>query len=257
MNRIILIGLSCILLLAIACKGTRESTSANASAVNIKVLSKNLGNASFNFNYLSAKARVTFNDGKINQSFTANMRMQDNKTIWMSLTGPFGIEGGRVLIDSDTIQILDRLNRKYYNEPFSYISNFIPIEADFGLLQNILLGNPLQVSLEKQKIEDPSNTNNLYVAEGSIGPVNATYFILPETYKYKEVNLVENGTERNGLMTFGDYKLVDSQPFAHERTLTFSEPNRSVTVRIDFKQVKKESSLTFPFDIPDRFLKSR
>ena len=236
------------------CKSTR-SLSGEGSAMTSKALNKKMDNAAFDYKFFSAKARVTFEDEKMKQSFTANIRMQKDEVIWMSLTGPFGIEGGRVLIEKNRIQIIDRLNRKYYDEPFSYIDKYIPINADLALIQNIILGNPLEKTLSKQKIEDPQNTSDLYRATGEFGPVQAVYMILPEIFKYRRVNLTEASSSRKGNLDFSDYKKVDGSEFAFERILNFNDDKRKVQVELDFTKAKKEDSMDFPFNVPDKMKK--
>lgn len=211
-------------------------------------LQKNMNNAAYQFNFVQAKARVNFNDGKMNQSFTANIRIKNNETIWMSLTGPFGIEGARILIEKDRIQIIDKLNNTYYDEQFSYIKNFIPFEVDLALLQNIIIGNSIQNNLEKQKIE---LSNDSYFINDNFQGIFAEYTI-SKNFRYQKVNLTDSQNDRSIYLNFEDYRFIENSLFAMIRNIVFKDAYKTVNVTLDFSKVKKEESLDFPFSVPNK-----
>lgn len=251
MNKRIVIFVFAILLVVIGCKSTKKVTD-TVSDANLKQLVKNMENAAMDFKYFSAKAKVNFQDKSMNQSFTANIKMKKDEIIWMSLTGPFGIEGGRVLIEKDRIQIIDRLNRVYYDKPFSYISNFIPFKVDLNMLQNIILGNPIQENLNKQEVEVVENN---YLVRGSLNKIDALYYVLPAIAKYKRVELTESYPSRNFTLDFDDYKPAEGTQFSHSRKLNFTESGGKVIVDINFQKIKKETTVDFPFSVPENFKK--
>jgi hypothetical protein len=242
--------LAVIVFLVSGCKSSRKAADVSAEAINIKSLTKNIENSAYDFKYVSAKARVNFQDGSINQGFTANIRMKKGETIWMSLTGPFGIEGGRVLITPDKIQIIDRINRVYYNKPFNYIYNYIPFQVDIKMLQDIILANPLQTNFPKQEVE---TDDNKYLVKGGFNRIDALYFILPGNYKYHRVEMQEPYFSRKLMMDFSDYRQVEGEEFPFVRKLDFSDKENKILIDLNFSKVKKESELDFPFAVPDNF----
>lgn len=245
MNKLIPILL---LLFIFGCKGSKEISSSGAKKMSTKQLHKQMRAADFDFNFLQAKARVKFDDGKINQSFTANIRIENDKTIWMSLTGPFGIEGARILMSKDRIQIIDRLNSKYYDEPFGFIDNYLPFKTNLGFIQNLLVGNVFQDEVSKQK---HSLVGDSYLITDNFEGIDAVYTVSP-SFKYRKVEMSETAAERDVQLEFDEYRFVEEQLFAMLRNLHFSEDNRDVKVEMNFTKLKKESSLEFPFSVPDR-----
>ena len=75
-----------LLVFVLACKSTSEISSSAGKKMSAKQLSKQMLAANYEFDFLQAKARIKFDDGAINQSFTANIRIENNSTIWISLT---------------------------------------------------------------------------------------------------------------------------------------------------------------------------
>ncbi|MBL6876202.1 MAG: DUF4292 domain-containing protein [Chitinophagales bacterium] len=232
----------------LACKSTSEMSSSASKKMSAKQLSKQMLAADYAFDFLQAKARIKFDDGSINQSFTANIRIENNSTIWMSLTGPFGIEGARVMMNKDRIQIIDRLNNKYYDEEYTFIDKYLSFQTSLLFLQNLIVGNVFQDELSKYRVlSDQDN----YIINYDYNGLEAKYTVSPN-YKYRRVEMDEKFGSRNIEMDFNDYKFIDEQLFAMLRNIHFSENGKDVFIEMNFSKVKKEIALEFPFNVPDR-----
>jgi len=231
-----------------ACKSTSEMSGSSAKKMSAKQLSKQMLAADYEFDFLQAKARIKFDDGSINQSFTANIRIENNSTIWISLTGPFGIEGARVMMNKDRIQIIDRLNNKYYDEEYTFIDKYLSFQTNLLFLQNLIVGNVFQDELSKYKVlSDQDN----YIINYDYNGLEAKYTVSPN-YKYRRVEMDEKFGSRKIEMDFNDYKFIDEYLFAMLRNIHFSENENDVFIEMNFSKVKKENALEFPFNVPDR-----
>ena len=231
-----------------ACKSTSEMSGSSAKKMSAKQLSKQMLAADYEFDFLQAKARIKFDDGSINQSFTANIRLENNSTIWISLTGPFGIEGARVMMNKDRIQIIDRLNNKYYDEEYTFIDKYLSFQTNLLFLQNLIVGNVFQDELSKYKVlSDQDN----YIINYDYNGLEAKYTVSPN-YKYRRVEMDEKFGSRKIEMDFNDYKFIDEYLFAMLRNIHFSENENDVFIEMNFSKVKKENALEFPFNVPDR-----
>ena len=233
---------------ATGCKNTGAISSGSPGKLSSKQLQKNMDESSFDFDFLQAKAKVNYSDGNMNQNFTANIKIQQNQKIWMSLTGPFGIEGARVLITKNNIQIIDRLNGKYYDEPFDFINTYLPFKADLAFIQNILVGNAFQKEWAKQKVEF---ANELYYVEDNFSGIEAKYEVT-NAFRYHRVLMNELTLNRSIELNFEDYRFVEEQLFAMLRKIQFNDGGKIMKVELDFTKVKKETSLDFPFNVPDK-----
>ena len=232
----------------LACKSTSEMSSSASKKMSAKQLSKQMLAADYAFDFLQAKARIKFDDGSINQSFTANIRIENNSTIWMSLTGPFGIEGARVMMNKDRIQIIDRLNNKYYDEEYTFIDKYLSFQTSLLFLQNLIVGNVFQDELSKYRVlSDQDN----YIINYDYNGLEAKYTVSPNC-KYRRVEMDEKFGSRNIKMDFNDCKFIDEQLFAMLRNIHFSENGKDVFIEMNFSKVKKENALEFPFNVPDR-----
>lgn len=246
MNKLIPFFLA--LLFFTSCKNKDLSTGATAGKLNSKQLQKSMDDARFDFKFFQAKARVNFDDGKMNQNFTANIRIENGKTIWMSLTGPFGIEGARVMLTKDNLQIIDRLNGKYYDEPFAFINNYLPFTADLDFVQNLIIGNAFQQDWGKQKV---SLEGENYKVEGKFEGIDAAYTVSPN-FRYRNVQLTETEPSRNVDLEYSDYRYVEDFLFAMFRKINFEEEGQKIKVEMSYTKVKISDELDFPFEVPER-----
>lgn len=248
MNKILFASLFVLMLLG--CKHTKQVVQTdNMQDNSAKQLYKKMLEQNIDFTYLQAKAKMNFDDGNIKQSFAATFRFKKDEIIWVSLTGPLGIEGGRVFIEKDRIQIIDRLNGRYFDEDFSYLNQYAPFNIDFNMLQDILLGNVIQYDVSKQKVEQSKNT---YLISDIFQGLKANY-VVNDYYKYQSISLNQTEYNRKGSLTYNNYIYIDNQLFANERSIFFEDAKDKLNVNMEFTKVSKETSLDFPFSVPEKY----
>jgi hypothetical protein len=246
-NSIIIIFL--LFLTLWACKSNKVTVDV-AETINIKSLNQGIKTSIFDYEYFSGKARMQYSDKSMNQGFTANIRMKKNEFIWMSLTGPFGIEGARVLITKNKVQIIDRLNRVYYDQPLSFVSNYVPFDVDLAFLQNMIVANPLQDEIPKQKVGE---VGNKYLAMGNLGSVGSIYYILPELFKYHKVEMKDSKLDREIVMDFEEYKTLETSYFPYQRMYKFNDNGNQISINMNFARAKIEETLDYNFTIPENY----
>ena len=73
-------------------------------------------------------------------SFTGNLRMKRDSTVWMSISAFMGMESIRTLVTQDSVFLVNRINQTYLAEPFSAV-----VETLHGTslkeIQTLLLGD--------------------------------------------------------------------------------------------------------------------
>ena len=104
-----------------------------------KRLEKNL----FQYETLSFKTDVNLQMKDEKRSFKANVRIKKDSAIWMSLSPALGIEVARAIFTQDSIKLIDKWNDKYYLGDYEYINNIFDADFDFGMLQDLLVANPV------------------------------------------------------------------------------------------------------------------
>ncbi len=209
--------------------------------------------ADFNFEYLTAKAKVQSKSTNQDYNLTLNIRMHRNDRIWISINAIGSIEVARLLLTKDSVFIIDRINKQYIAKDYALLSSMLKTDIDFFSLQSLLLGN----SISKY------NMNSSTLSQNDV----AYSFV-----KQKENEKVELGIRKQdskliyflyelstGLepskfeVNYGEFKLIDGQNFPYLIKVNAVTEKESLTINIVYVKADKVDKLDFPFNVPKRF----
>lgn len=130
-----------LILFAFGCK---QKKAINSTEIIFKPISMDslfvVNNPTWEF--FSTRAEVNVSGDAVNQSVGANIKMKKDEFVWLSAS-MFGIEGGRVYMQKDSITIINRLNRSYSKIDWDKAGAYIGSNLNLQIAQNILLGNTL------------------------------------------------------------------------------------------------------------------
>ena len=104
-----------------SCRTTKKVVESPSASVKLKgeeviQIFDSVKSREFDFNYLSAKAEVSYTDKSgETSSFDINLRICRDSAIWISITPLLGIEVARVLIRHDSVIVLDRIHKNVMN----------------------------------------------------------------------------------------------------------------------------------------------
>lgn len=161
-----------------------------------------------------------------------------------------GLEGARILITKDSIYVLDRLNRKAYLSGLDMAKSYTGIDADFSLLQAILVGDfkPIPKELKIQKTENAPIT---YV--GTEAGTDFSYFISKDLMKL--VGMVAKNVSQNlhTELSYSEFEEEGGQKIASEGAVSVLSPEKA---SFSFKHSKVEvnpNNISFAFKIPDNY----
>jgi hypothetical protein len=204
------------------------------------------------FNTFSAKIDLDIIDGEgKNNNANAHVRMYRDSIIWVSLTGPLGIEGLRAFITRDSVKLLDKQKKVYTVRSVSYLQEMTELPLELSSLQDLLLGNPVFLD---------SNIKSYYkIADNiifeSIGDFFKNIFTINTTDKIIQNSLLNDIDEtktRTCKLTYGDYETKKGLNFSTKRTIDVSD-KKTFSVKMEFKQYDFNETLSFPFPIPKRY----
>jgi hypothetical protein len=86
-----------------------------------------------------SKSLVQFESDKVSQTFRANIYLDINKAIRISILAPLGIEVARISLEPDSVFIIDRMSRNVVYTDYNEILRKFGVEIDFFSFQNILM----------------------------------------------------------------------------------------------------------------------
>ena len=206
----------------------------------------------FSFEFMQARARVRYDDGKQNVSATANIRIKKDSIIWMSVS-KLGIEGARLLINPDSVLIIDKLNKKYISYSFSELSKEFDFDIDYHLVESVVLGN-LIYPYEREKVE---KTEGFLRYDQQLENFLFNNFIGTSTKKLEKLQVEDVTTKNTISVNYGDFKEINQEifPFSIDASINYVEKSKkNIDINIGFSRAEIGSQpLSFPFRAPSRY----
>lgn len=205
-----------------------------------------------NVTTFSGKIDVNYKDleGK-DYNVNAHVRMYTDSAIWISITALLGIEGMRVFITSDSIQMLDKQEKIYTVKSIAYLQELTGLPLNLSVLQDLLLGNPVFLDSNIKSYSKSINTVSLL----SIGSFFKNLFTinledkLVESSKLDDLDLQRN---RTCILTYSDYENKKESRFSTKRSINISD-KKKLNIKLNFKQYDFNEKLSFPFNVPKSY----
>jgi hypothetical protein len=202
------------------------------------------------FNTFNARMDVEFTggDGK-REKVNATLRMYKDSVIWVSVTGPFGIEGLRAYITKDSIKIINKQAKVYTKRSVAYIQEVTGLPLDLASLQELLIGNP--VFLDSNIVsytKTGSTVSLLYIGEWFRHLITLNDGLI----QHSKLDDVDAGRSRTCDLSYDDYETKKGPNFSTKRRITVAEKS-NLDIKLDFKSYSFNETLSFPFSVPKSY----
>lgn len=202
-----------------------------------------------NFKYLASKINVKASLNGKQQNFNANMRWKKNEIIWLSFS-IFGFEGVRVSITPDSLKIIDRLNRQYYEEPFSYINEKAGFNITFNELENILVGKTIKMDTKKATYSIlPNGDYQIMYNDPAFSNITKldSNKLLPIEMKINDIS------GKNLHVNYNNYMEKAGKLFSMNRMIIANDLQNRIEIEAKYEQIEIKDFLEFPFQINQSF----
>ena len=212
-----------------------------------------LSKKQINFKTFSAKIKVEYEDSKGKQpNITAYVRILKDSLIWISgYATVFNIEAFRVLVNKDSVFVLDKINKEVKRRSMDFLQEVTEIPFDLNTLQNLFVGNPIFFSdsvISYKETESKILLATLGTYFKHLLTLNKGDRLLLHS-KLDDVNVTRN---RTADITYGDYENNNGITFSTSREITVSEKNK-LDIRLNFKQWEFNKELSITFNIPANY----
>lgn len=209
----------------------------------------------FDFDYLSTRSKIRFQDDDNSISLNANIRIKKDSIIWLSLSPGLGIEAARGVITQDSMVIINRINKEFMVFDFKTLSEKYNFDINFSLIQAMLLGN---MPLPQRLGDDVSKKESHFIIRQTKDNINIENYINALSHKTERVQLSDQPSDNTLTLIYSDYQALadDTMPFSNKIILNYLNNNKRLTALIDIDHGKAEvadASLGFPFNIPQKY----
>ncbi len=221
------------------------------SATLAKEVLANWQNNTLSYQTFSGKLGVSIKSPDLNQSVNANIRSTKDSLIWVSLTGPFNIEGARAKISADSAIVINKLNSTVEKRSIGYIQNIIHQPLVFADIQNILTGRMLlQKGILKSYKGNADGTWNFVFQQGTIqnqitlDPTN-NWILQNQLTDFSNPARTCSVQYKNFQKTVAGWIPNDIHIVAKDKT--------PMDIELSYKQVNFNQTLDYPFNIPSKY----
>lgn len=206
------------------------------------------------FDYFQGKARMILRDANKEREVRANIRMRKDSVIWMTFS-VIGVQGGKALINRDSITIVSTVDKEYYVFPYSELSDRFQFEIDYQVVQAAMLGNPIIPRSERDEVDQESSMYLLHQQQSDVKVVN---YVNAASMKIEKVEMKEEGSMNSLIINYSNFQPVGNKVFPYNGTINLFYKTMSglLNTTIIFEYNKAEvgdRELRFPFNIPKRY----
>lgn len=209
---------------------------------------------SIDFEYFHGKARMVLRDANKEREVKANIRVRKDSVIWMTFS-VIGVQGGKALINKDSITIVSTIDKEYYVFDYQELSKRFNFPINYDVIQASLLGNPLLHRSSEDVIEQLSS---MYLLKQKAGTVDVVNFVNSAASKIEKIELKESDSNNTLNIVYSNFQPVGGKLFPYNGTISlfYKTPSGLLNTTIIFEYNKAEvgdRELRFPFNIPKKY----
>lgn len=234
----------------IACHSTSNLTEGRFQKKSHSFLIEKIDENLVDFDWFGSKAKVKFKRGEEQLSATTAIRMKYDSIIWITLK-KVNIEGARIRITPELIEVLDRQNSTYIRKPYSSIKEEYGVDISFVNLQHLIAGNAIWYDQELNAgAEDKKNVLRT--------PKNAKdvlkIFFKNESFLLDEIRTSQNNDAVS--IAYDDYQLVGNEKMAFRKSIQInSETQGEAEIDLIFSKIELNVPQKTRFNVPDSYQK--
>ena len=223
--------------------------------VDVKLLGKEIDKASTRIKTFRARVKAEYKDGKQQHQLSLNLRMEFDKTLWLSASILVPI--AKLLITPTRVGFYEKFQKTYYNGDLSFINEQLGTTYSFSDLQNILLGNPItdMTSVGFDRVDHPQYY--VLVPKTENDQFRPTYFFDPNTFRLKEQRFIVPGSSQSLSIKYLKSQKMEGKTLPKEIEISLFDGSNLVQIRMDFIRIDFPKNLTVPFTIPNGYKKLR
>lgn len=206
------------------------------------------------FDYFQGKARMVLRDANKEREVKANIRIRKDSVIWMTFS-VIGVQGGKALINKDSITIVSTVDKEYYVFPYSELTNRYHFNIDYEVVQAAMLGNPI---IPRSGADQVDRESSMYLLRQKQSGIDVVNYINAASMKIEKVEMKEENSMNSLVINYSNFQPVGDKVFPYNGTINLFYKTLSglLNTTIIFEYNKAEvgdRELRFPFNIPKRY----
>ncbi len=246
---VIKIGL--LLILLQSCKGSKAVADDYAvKKENLKAIISQFESSKPEFNTMRGRIKAFFSTKEVQQNINISYRLKRKDTLWMTAKFAGVFEVAKVMMSPENIQFYERIDNNYFSGDFKLVSDFLGMDLSYNEIENLLLaGNikPFDISISDYEIIK----DDLIITTTYDNGINQIVRI--DKNKMTIVDQILNFKDQQLKIDYNSYQSIDNKYFPEQLSLYANKKEEKVNLILDYKSIKLDDDLRFPFKIPSNF----
>src|SRR5687768_13171790 len=206
------------------------------------------------FEYLQGKARMILRDANKEREVKANIRVRKDSVIWMTFS-VIGVQGGKALINKDSITIVSNVDKEYYVFDYAELSKRYNFDINFNVIQAAMLGNLIEARSEDDQVVQE---NSFFMLRQNTGTISVLNYINSASMKIEKVEMKETDTNNSLVLNYSNFQPLSNKLFPYNGTISLFYKTLAgilnTTVIFEYNKAEVgDKELKFPFNIPKRY----
>lgn len=234
-----------------SCKSAKTVTNSGelTSGLSVKQIIKSHTKSEASFNTLQSKVKIDYTQDNKTKGYTVTLRIDKDKAIWLNAT--LGL--ARAKITPEKVQFYDKINNQFFDGDFSLLSNLLGTEIDYFKLEKLLLGESV-FKLYKSDYDASIHEKSYMLAPKEQQELFEVFLLFnPAHFKMDSQQISQADTNRFLEVDYLAYQNVNKQTLPQNIKIIAVEGGEETTIELEYKYVKLNDPIRFPFKIPSGF----
>ncbi len=266
-----------------SCKTSREIPRANVKPIGTAKLLKNVAENSLVYESFSInRINCQFNSNQSKTSFKISLKAIKDKQILASIT-KLNIPVGRVLLTPDSVVYVNYIDRNFFVDDYTFLSNFLNIDLDFSTIQSIISNNAFSYRNDEKdkdfKTFSTSVENGMYVLQSEkerkvfrmdekektgkierrLKRLDDNALILqkmsfnPSNFAFTRLLIEDKTNNRKMEMNFDEFEKVLNKDYPGEIDMNFNSESENISLKLRMSGFSTEKLDSLNLDIPQKY----
>lgn len=245
---------SLVFLIIIGCKSLTVLPSKKPiESIKVKRLIENLKKSEERVNLFRARIRATYTSKKIKQSLSINLRLKNNKFLWLSAN--ILVPVAKLLMTNEKVFFYEKFQKKYYEGDYELLKSILGTKFGLQNIQNIFIGNPID-NLNKGKLKRIDNPDYYVFINTNNEKLRTTYFFDTENFKIREQRILLSNNQNSILsIKYPLYQKINGKIIPKKIQISSFVNGEFFSIILEINRVDYPDELTIPFKFPEGYSK--
>ncbi len=199
--------------------------------------------------YFSSKMDIEQNVLQGFSKLGGNIRMYKDSLVWISVN-MIGIEGARVLINKDSMVLMDKFAKTYTVYKKEMIQDLLGAPLNVSQIQNLIIAKPIYVLDLYSILSHDASRLDIQTLQPL---VYFNHYVKKEFMTIDSTYIKDRTNRHYAMVDYKNYESVNGHNFPKIFQLKAYDGKKIVEVKLEFESPDFVTETSFPFNIPSSY----